>query len=129
MTTPADLQYTPSHAWVRMAPDGTAAVGITFHAQEQLGDVVFVQPPDVGRVLAEGEQCGAIESVKAASDIFAPVSGEVIATNAELEDAPQRLNEAPYEAWIYRLRPSDPAEQSRLLDAAAYEQVAAADQA
>jgi len=127
MTTPADLQYTPSHSWVRKDPDGTAWVGITFHAQEQLGDVVFVQPPDVGRVLAQDEQCGAIESVKAASDIYAPLSGEVIAVNAELETAPQRLNEAPYEAWIYRLKPSDPAELTNLIDGHAYEKIAEAD--
>lgn len=127
MTTPADLQYTPSHSWVRIEPDGTALVGITFHAQEQLGDVVFVQPPDVGRVLARDEQCGAIESVKAASDIYAPLSGEVVAVNPELESAPQRLNEAPYEAWIYKVKPSTPAEQSSLLDAPAYEKVAEAD--
>lgn len=127
MTTPADLLYTSSHSWVRSQPDGSALVGITFHAQEQLGDVVFVQPPDVGRVLARDEQCGTVESVKAASDIYAPLSGEVIAVNAELETAPQRLNEAPYEAWIYKVKPSAPAEQSNLLDAPAYDQVAEAD--
>jgi len=127
MTTPADLQYTSSHSWVRLEPDGTALVGITDHAQAQLGDVVFVQPPVVGRVLAQDEQCGAIESVKAASDIFAPLSGEVVAVNAALETAPQRLNEAPYEAWIYRVRPSAPDERSALLDAPAYEKVAEAE--
>jgi len=129
MTTPADLKYTQSHAWVRMEADGTASVGITFHAQEQLGDVVFVQCPDLGRRLAQDEQCGAIESVKAASDIFAPLSGEVIAINAELETAPQRLNDDPYGAWLYRLKPSDPGQQSALLDAQAYEKVAEADKA
>lgn len=129
MTTPADLQYTPSHSWVRMEPDGTAFVGITFHAQEQLGDVVFVQPPDVGRVLAQDEQCGAIESVKAASDIYAPLSGEVLAVNGALETAPQQINDTPYEAWIYKVRLSDPAERSKLLDAPAYEKIAEADKA
>ncbi len=129
MTTPADLKYTRSHAWVRMEPDGSASVGITFHAQEQLGDVVFVQSPDVGRRLAQDEQCGAVESVKAASDIYAPLSGEVIAVNGELETAPQRLNEDPYGAWLYRLELSDPAETASLLDAAAYEKVAEADKA
>jgi glycine cleavage system H protein len=112
-----------------MQPDGSALVGITFHAQAQLGDVVFVQPPDVGRVLAQEQQCGAIESVKAASDIFAPLSGEVLAVNGELETVPQQINEAPYDAWIYRLRPSDPAERANLIDAAAYEKIAAADEA
>jgi glycine cleavage system H protein len=129
MTTPADLKYTQSHAWVRMEADGSASVGITFHAQEQLGDVVFVQCPDVGRRLAQGEQCGAIESVKAASDIYAPLSGEVVAINGELDTAPQRLNEDPYGAWLYRLRPSDPGETASLLDASAYEKVAEADKA
>lgn len=127
MTTPIELKYTPSHAWVRFEADGSASVGITFHAQEQLGDVVFVQNPDVGRVLERDEQCGAIESVKAASDIYAPLSGEVVAVNGELETAPQRLNEDPYGAWLYRLKPSDPTDASGLLDAAAYEKVAEAD--
>lgn len=129
MTTPAELKYTRSHSWVRMDADGTASVGITFHAQEQLGDVVFVQCPDLGRVLARDEQCGTVESVKAASDIYAPLSGEVIAVNAALETAPQSLNESPYEAWLYRLRPSDPGEAKTLLDAAAYDEVAAAEKA
>jgi glycine cleavage system H protein len=129
MTTPADLKYTESHSWVRSEADGTAAVGITFHAQEQLGDVVFVQGPDVGRMLTRGEQCGAIESVKAASDIYAPLSGEVVAANAELETAPQRLNEDPYAAWIYKLKPTDSAELASLLDADAYAKVAEADKA
>ena len=129
MTTPIDLKYTQSHAWVRMEPDGVAAVGITFHAQEQLGDVVFVQCPDLGRRLAQDEQCGAIESVKAASDIYAPLSGEVIAVNGELDTAPQRLNEDPYGAWLYRLKLADLGEVASLLDAAAYEQVAEADKA
>lgn len=127
MTTPTDLKYTRSHSWVRVEPDGTASVGITYHAQEQLGDVVFVQSPDVGRQLAQDEQCGAVESVKAASDIYAPLSGEVVAVNGELETAPQRLNEDPYGAWLYRLRPSDLGEAASLLDAPAYEKVAEAD--
>lgn len=127
MSSPTDLKYTRSHAWVRMAPDGTVSVGITFHAQAQLGDVVFVQPPQVGRALAQDEQCGTVESVKAASDIYAPLAGTVLAANAELETAPERLNEAPYDAWLYRLQPSDPGQLGRLLDAAAYDAVAAAD--
>jgi len=129
MTTPADLKYTQSHSWVRIEPDGIASVGITFHAQEQLGDVVFVQSPDIGRVLAQDEQCGAVESVKAASDIYAPLSGEVVAINGELETAPQRLNVDPYDAWLYRLKLSDPGEIASLLDAAAYKKVADADKA
>ena len=127
MTTPAELKYTSSHEWVRTEVDGTVTVGITFHAQEQLGDIVFVQYPEVGRKLARGEECGVIESVKAAADIYAPLSGEVIAINEQLDSAPQGINEDAYAAWIYKLRLSDPAEVSGLLDAAGYEKVAEAD--
>jgi glycine cleavage system H protein len=127
MSTPADLKYSKSHEWVRSEADGTVAIGITFHAQEQLGDIVFVQYPEVGRKLAQGEECGVIESVKAAADIYSPLSGEVIAINDQLETAPQGINEDAYGAWIFKLRPSDPAELSGLLDAAAYEKVAEAD--
>ncbi len=127
MTTPADLKYSRSHEWIRMESDGTATVGITFHAQEQLGDIVFVQNPDVGRSLTQGEECGVIESVKAAADIYSPLSGEVIAANEALETAPQNINEDPYSAWLFKLRPSNPGELDGLLDAAAYEKVAEAD--
>ena len=127
MNTPADLKYSQSHEWIRMESDGTATVGITFHAQEQLGDIVFVQNPDVGRKLAQGEECGVIESVKAAADIYSPLSGEVIAANGELETAPQNINEGPYSAWLFKLKPSDPGELAGLLDAAAYDKVAEAD--
>ena len=127
MTTPADLKYSPSHEWVRMESDGTATIGITFHAQEQLGDIVFVQSPDVGRELAQGEECGVIESVKAAADLYSPLSGEVIAANGALETSPQSVNEEPYSAWLFRLKLSDPGELAGLLDAAAYEKVAEAD--
>jgi glycine cleavage system H protein len=127
MSTPADLKYSKSHEWVRSEADGTVAIGITFHAQEQLGDIVFVQYPEVGRKLAQGEECGVIESVKAAADIYSPLSGEVVAINDQLETAPQSINEDAYGAWIFKLRPSDPAELSGLLDAAAYERVAEAD--
>lgn len=127
MTTPADLKYSQSHEWVRMEADGTATIGITFHAQEQLGDIVFVQNPDLGRSLAQGEECGVIESVKAAADIYSPLSGEVIAANSALETAPQSINEAPYSAWLFKLKLSDPGELAGLLNAAAYEKVAEAD--
>lgn len=127
MNTPADLKYSKSHEWVRMEADGTATVGITFHAQEQLGDIVFVQNPDVGRSLKQGEECGVIESVKAAADIYTPLSGEVIAANTELNDAPQRINEDAYAAWLFKLKLADAAELAGLLDAAAYEAVAQAD--
>jgi glycine cleavage system H protein len=120
MKTPADLKYTASHQWVRMGADGTATVGITDFAQEELGDVVFVQHPAAGRQVKRGEDCAVVESVKAASDIPAPLSGEIVAINAALDDAPQKLNEDPYGAWLFRIRPADPAELTGLLDAAAY---------
>ena len=127
MSTPADLKYTPSHEWIRIEDDGTATIGITFHAQEQLGDIVFVQYPEVGRRFAKGEECGVIESVKAAADIYAPLSGEVIAINDQLDTAPQAINDNAYAAWIFKLRPSDMSEVGGLLDAAAYQKVAEAD--
>ena len=129
MSTPANLKYSESHEWVRMEPDGTATIGITFHAQEQLGDIVFVQNPDVGRVLAKGAECGVIESVKAAADIYSPLSGTVVAANAELDSAPQKINEDAYAAWLFKLTLSDSSELAQLLDAAAYEKIAAADKA
>lgn len=128
MTTPKDLKYTKSHEWVKNEADGTVTVGITFHAQEQLGDVVFVQPPEVGRKLKQGEECAVIESVKAAADIYAPVSGEVVAVNQHVSDTPESINKDPYAAWMFRLKPSAPAELKALLDAAGYEKVAAEDQ-
>jgi glycine cleavage system H protein len=127
MSTPADLKYSESHEWVRVEADGTATVGITFHAQEQLGDIVFVQYPDVGRMLKQGEECGVIESVKAAADLYSPLSGEVTAVNEALDTAPQAVNEEPYQAWLYRLKPADPSELNGLLDASAYEKLAEAD--
>jgi glycine cleavage system H protein len=121
MTTPDNLKYTATHQWVRMEPDGTATVGITFHAQEQLGDVVFVQHPEVGRKVKQGETCAVVESVKAASDIPAPVSGEIVEVNQAVADAPEKINRDPYSAWLFRLRPGDPSELRGLLDAAAYQ--------
>ena len=129
MSTPANLKYSESHEWVRVEADGTATIGITFHAQEQLGDIVFVQNPDVGRLLKQGEECGVIESVKAAADIYSPLSGEVIAANAELDAAPQKINEDAYDAWLFKLKLADPAELTKLLDAGAYDKVAEADKA
>jgi glycine cleavage system H protein len=120
MTAPKDLKYTATHQWVRAEADGTATVGITFHAQEQLGDVVFVQHPATGRKVQRGENCAVVESVKAASDIPAPVAGEIVAINAAVADAPERLNQDPYAAWLFRIRPANPLELGKLLDAAAY---------
>ncbi|MGQ0524040.1 MAG: glycine cleavage system protein GcvH [Betaproteobacteria bacterium] len=127
MTTPDNLKYTSSHEWVRQENDGTLSVGITFHAQEMLGDVVFVESPAVGRKLKKGEECGVIESVKAAADIYAPLSGEVTAANAALADAPEKVNQDPYSAWMFRIRPDDTTQLGALLDAAAYQKIAAAE--
>lgn len=120
MSVPEHLKYTASHEWVRREADGTVSVGITEHAQAQLGDVVFVGNPEPGRRVQQGEECGVIESVKAAGDIHAPVSGEIVAANAELPDAPEKINEQPYAAWMFRIRPDDPSQIDALLDAADY---------
>ncbi|MDD2104928.1 glycine cleavage system protein GcvH [Pseudomonas asiatica] len=117
---PADLRFAESHEWARLEADGTVTVGISDHAQEALGDVVFVELAEVGKVFAAGDAAGVVESVKAASDIYAPVGGEVIAVNEELADSPELLNEEPYESWIFKLKPSNPAELDKLLDAAGY---------
>ena len=127
MSTPANLKYTKSHEWVRTEADGTITVGITHHAQESLGDLVFVQAPAIGRKLKQGEACAVVESVKAASDLFAPVSGEVVAINAELADAPEKINQDAYSAWIFKLQPVAAADLAGLLDAAAYQALADAD--
>jgi glycine cleavage system H protein len=116
---PTELKYTRDHEWLRVE-DGEALVGITDFAQQQLGDVVFVELPDVGRVLAQGEVFGTIESVKAVSELFAPVGGEVLAVNADLATHPERVNQAPHDAWMIRIRPAAEAEVAALLDAAAY---------
>ena len=126
MKLPQELRYTDSHEWVRREADGTVAVGITDHAQQELGDIVFVEAPKPGRKVKAGEAVGVVESVKAASDIYAPVAGEVVAANAELATAPERVNADAYAAWMYRIRPDDPAAVDRLLDAAAYEKTASA---
>ncbi len=120
MDLPQQLKYTATHQWVRMEADGTASVGITDHAQDQLGDVVFVQQPETGRRVKQGEACAVVESVKAASDIPAPLGGEVTAVNPVPNDAPEKLNQDPYGTWLFRIRPADPAEFAGLLDAAAY---------
>jgi glycine cleavage system H protein len=120
MSIPHDLKYTATHQWVRAEADGTATVGITFYAQEQLGDVVFVQHPAMGRKVKRGENCAVVESVKAASDIPAPVAGEIVGINQAVVDAPERLNQDPYAAWLFRIRPVIPLELGQLLDAAAY---------
>ncbi|MNM40477.1 Glycine cleavage system H protein [compost metagenome] len=117
---PADLRFAESHEWARLEADGSVTVGISDHAQEALGDVVFVELAEVGKVFAAGDAAGVVESVKAASDIYAPISGEVIAVNEELGDSPEQLNENPYSAWIFKLKPSNTAELDKLLDDAGY---------
>jgi glycine cleavage system H protein len=123
MNVPSDLKYTASHEWIRTGPDGILTIGITDHAQEALGDLVFVELPAVGRKVAAGEACAVVESVKAASDIYAPVSGEVVAANEAVVASPETINADAYEHWLYKLRPDDGADRSSLLDAAAYEAV------
>ena len=116
-----ELKYLSSHEWARLEDDGTVTVGISDHAQDALGDVVFVEAPEVGATLAAGDEAGVVESVKAASDIYAPVSGEVIEVNEALEDAPETVNTSPYDkGWFYRVRPSDVGELENMLDADAY---------
>lgn len=126
MNIPDSLKYTATHQWVRMDSDGTAAVGITDHAQDQLGDVVFVQQPEVGRKVARGEECAVVESVKAASDIPAPLSGEIVEVNVALNDAPEKVNQDPYGAWLFRIKPGSRTELGALLDAQAYAKSVAA---
>ncbi|MDD3762745.1 MAG: glycine cleavage system protein GcvH [Nevskiales bacterium] len=119
---PADLKYVKSHEWLRVEADGTVTIGITDHAQEALGDLVFVETPEAGRQLAAGDSCAVVESVKAASDVYAPIAGEVIAANETLGSSPEVLNSDPYgEGWMWKMKPADAAEIDKLLDAAGYE--------
>ena len=117
---PADLRFAESHEWARLEADGSITVGISDHAQEALGDVVFVELPEVGKVFKAADTAGVVESVKAASDIYSPVSGEVIAVNEGLADAPEGLNDDSYANWIFKLKPANTAELEKLLDAAGY---------
>ena len=119
---PAELHYVASHEWLRLEADGSVTVGITGHAQELLGDIVFVELPEVGANLAADEQAGVVESVKAASDIYAPIAGEILEVNQELIDAPDTANTDPYgAAWFFRIKPANAADLDGLMDAAAYE--------
>lgn len=121
---PQELRYASSHEWARLEEDGTVTVGITDHAQDQLGDVVYVELPEVGDTLSAGDEAGVVESVKAASDVYAPISGEVIETNPQLEDEPETINSEPYDGgWFYKLQPDDTAELENLLDADGYAEV------
>ena len=117
---PSDLRYAASHEWARQEADGSVSVGISDHAQEALGDVVYVELPQVGQQFKAGQQVGVVELVKAASDIYAPISGVVTAVNEQLADAPEQVNSDPYGSWFYRLQPDTPAELEALLTADAY---------
>jgi glycine cleavage system H protein len=125
---PAELKYVKSHEWVKALPDGSVLIGITDHAQAALGDLVFVETPKVGSKLVVGDACAVVESVKAASDVYAPISGEVLDANPKLVEAPELLNSEPYESgWLWKMQPSNPAELAALLDAAGYAAALAAE--
>ncbi|NOU01891.1 MAG: glycine cleavage system protein GcvH [Gallionella sp.] len=121
MSNPSNLKYTASHEWVKTEADGTISIGITQHAQELLGDMVFVETPKVGRKLKAKEECAVVESVKAASDVYAPVSGEVTAVNGLLDSSPEAINSDPYGSWMFKLKPDNAADVLALMDAAAYQ--------
>jgi len=126
---PPELKYAKTHEWARVEEDGAVTIGITDHAQEALGDVVYIEVPDVGDILAGGDQAGVVESVKAASDIFAPLSGEVIAINGALEEEPELVNADPYnDGWFYRIQPQDLSELESLLSADEYAAACAEDE-
>ncbi|MBY5993589.1 glycine cleavage system protein GcvH [Ferrimonas balearica] len=121
---PSELKFTNSHEWIRAEGDGTYTIGISEHAQELLGDMVFVELPDVGDEVNAGEDCAVAESVKAASDVYSPLTGEVVAVNEELEDSPEQVNSDPYgDGWLFRIKASDESELTALLDAEGYQAV------
>jgi glycine cleavage system H protein len=120
MNTPQNLKYTESHEWIKADSDGTWTIGITDHAQEALGDIVFLELPEAGKKYAAGENCAVVESVKAASDIYMPAAGEVIAVNDDLANSPEKVNADAYGAWMFRIKPDNAADLGKLMDAAAY---------
>ncbi len=120
MNIPGNLRFTITHEWVRREADGTVAIGITDHAQEELGDLVFIELPTAGRKVSSGEACAVVESVKAASDIYAPVDGEITEANQPVADAPESVNKDAYANWLFKLKPARPADVDKLLDARAY---------
>jgi len=123
MNIPAHLRYTSSHEWLRRESDGTVTIGITDHAQAQLGDLVFIELPKAGRKVGAGEACAVVESVKAASDVYAPLAGEVVAANADAVATPEAVNQDAYAAWLFRIRPTDPSAMDAMLDARGYQAV------
>ena len=120
MTIPEELKYNETHEWAKLEPDGAVAVGITHFAQDKLGDMVFVELPRMNSQVKRGDSCAVLESVKAASDLYAPVSGEVIAVNDEVQAAPEKINKDPYGAWLFKLKPDDPSELDSLMSAEQY---------
>lgn len=125
MNLPTDLKYTESHEWIRTESDGTVTIGITDHAQAALGDLVYVELPKAGRTVAAGEACAIVESVKAASDVYAPLAGTIVAGNDTLSGAPEAVNENAYDAWLFKLKPADAADLDRFMDSAAYSRLIA----
>jgi len=123
MNIPSQLRYTPQHLWIEPQADGTVRAGITDHAQETLGDIVFVDAPAVGSLLQAGQPCGIVESVKTASDLHAPITGTVLEINGDLQLSPELINENPYAAWIFRIQPAAPTTSDALLDAEGYRQL------
>ena len=121
MNNPGNLKYAASHEWVKAEADGTVSIGISNHAQELLGDMVFVECPAVGRKLKAGEECAVVESVKAASDVYAPIAGTVVAINTALDKTPEAINTDPYGAWMFKLKPDNAADINGLMDAKAYQ--------
>ena len=121
MSNPSNLKYAATHEWVKPEADGTVSIGISQHAQELLGDMVFVECPAVGRKLKAGEECAVVESVKAASDVYAPISGTVTAINPALDKTPEAINSDPYGAWMFKLKPDNAADINGLMDATAYQ--------
>lgn len=128
MNVPSELKYSRTHEWARLEADGTVSVGISDHAQERLGDMVFVELPVVGAKLIAGTECAVVESVKAAADVYAPISGEVVASNQAVRDQPKLINEDPHAAWLFKLRPADPSDLGKLLDAKAYSEHSASEE-
>ena len=125
MNVPEGLKYADTHEWMRAEGDGTVTVGITDHAQAALGDLVYIDLPAAGRTVGAGEACAVVESVKAASDVYAPIAGEIVASNGALAGTPEAVNEDAYAAWLFRLRPSDPSALSGFMEADAYKRLIA----
>ena len=126
--TPANLKYTKTHEWIKTMPDGSVTIGITAHAQELLGDMVFVELPEVGREVTAGKECAVVESVKAASDVYAPLSGKITEINSKVVDAPETVNKDAFgDGWMFRMQPANAADLKGLLDAGAYDALVAAE--